>query len=187
MTPPPQPTINTERLTLRSYAPSDAARVAELAGDREVAATTLRIPHPYDASMAAEWIAGLPAEYAAERAITWAITLTGAELIGSIALSLHLDHHRAELGYWVGKPYWGKGYVTEAARSVMDHGFGALHLHRISAHHMSVNPASGTVMKKLGMRHEGILRHHTRKNGEYHDVECYGVLAAEYAGRGPHP
>lgn len=176
----PHPILPTERLVLRPYVPGDAARVAELAGDRDVAATTLRIPHPYDASMAAEWIAGLPAEYAAERAITWAITLGGADLIGSIALSLHLDHHRAELGYWVGKPYWGKGYVTEAARAVMEYGFGALRLHRISAHHMSANPASGAVMKKLGMRHEGILRHHTLKNGEYHDVECYGVLATEY-------
>ena len=180
MTPAPQQTLRTERLILRPYGMADAARVAELAGDREVAATTLRIPHPYDATMAAEWIAGLPAEYAAERAITWAITLGGTELIGSIALSLHLDHHRAELGYWVGKPHWGKGYVTEASRAVMDHGFGELALHRISAHHMSVNPASGAVMRKLGMRHEGILRHHTLKNGEYHDVECYGVLAREW-------
>lgn len=165
---------------LRPYAVADAARVAELAGDREVAATTLRIPHPYDASMAAEWIAGLAAECEARRAITWAITLADAELIGSIALSLHLDHHRAELGYWVGKPYWGKGYVTEAARAAVEYGFGTLHLHRINAHHMSANPASGTVMKKLGMRHEGILRHHTFKNDEYHDVECYGVLEGEW-------
>jgi RimJ/RimL family protein N-acetyltransferase len=161
--------------------------VSELAGDRDVAATTLRIPHPYTRAMAEEWIATLGPAHAERRGETFAIVLPSDGVIGSIGLSLHLDHRRAELGYWVGKPYWGRGYVTEAARRVLAYAFGDLGLHRVHAHYMSGNAASGAVMRKLGMTYEGILRHHTWKNGEYHDVECYGVLAEEFGAGGPEP
>ena len=177
---PPQPTLRTERLTLRPYSRADASRVAELAGDRDVAATTLRIPHPYTRAMAEEWIATLAGAYDEGRAATFAITLASDGVIGSIALSLHLDHHRGELGYWIGKPYWGKGYATEAAHTILSYAFDDLGLHRVSAHYMTGNEASGAVMRKVGMKHEGTLRQHTCKWGAFHDVECYGMLAEEW-------
>lgn len=176
----PQPALRTARLLLRPFALADAPRVAALAGDREVAATTLRIPHPYDAQMATEWIDGLAPAYGAGELANFAVTTAADGVIGSIGLSLHLDHRRGELGYWIGKPYWGQSYVTEAAREILRYGFGSLGLRRIHAHHMTMNPASGTVLKKLGMRHEGILRQHTLKWDQFHDVECYGILAEEF-------
>ena len=62
-----------------------------------------------------------------------------------------MDDRRAELGYWIGVPWWNRGYATEAGRALLDFGFGTLGLHRIMAHHMMRNPASGRVMQKLGM------------------------------------
>ncbi|MFI5236062.1 MAG: GNAT family N-acetyltransferase [Gemmatimonadales bacterium] len=180
----PQPFLRTARLLLRPFTLADAPRVTVLAGEREVAATTLRIPHPYDQGMAEEWIGGLAASYAEGELANFAVTTAVDGLIGSIGLSLHRDHRRGELGYWIGKPYWGQGYVTEAAREILRYGFGSLDLHRIHAHHMTVNPASGTVLKRLGMRHEGTLRHHTLKWDQFHDIECYGILAEEFVGGG---
>ncbi|MGH7591771.1 MAG: GNAT family N-acetyltransferase [Gemmatimonadales bacterium] len=180
----PQPILRTSRLTLRPFVLADAERVSELAGDREVAATTLRIPHPYEAWMAEEWIAYHRMAWDDGTLANFAVTTTEDGLIGSIGLSLHRDHARGEMGYWIGKPYWGRGFVTEAAAEILRFGFGELGLHRIHAHHMTGNPASGTVLRKLGMRHEGTLRHHTLKWGKFHDIECYGLLADEYAPHG---
>lgn len=180
---PPQPTLRTERLVLRPYTLADAARVAELAGVREVAATTARIPHPYEPWMAEEWIADHRMAWDDGTDAIYAITTDAEGLIGSIALHLKLDQRRAELGYWIGRPYWGRGFTTEAARALLALGFDTLKLQRISAHYMAGNGASGAVMRKLGMQHEGTLRRHAIKWGEPHDVECYAILKEEWEAR----
>ena len=90
------------------------------------------------------------------------------------------EHDHAELGYWIGVPYWGAGYATEGARAVMQFGFETLSLNRIFASHFSRNPASGRVLQKIGMRYEGTLRRHLKKWDEYIDLECYGVLRSEF-------
>ncbi len=68
------------------------------------------------------------------------------ELIGAIGLTLSKKYDHAEMGYWIGVPFWGKGYCTEAAKIVLQYGFEELKLNRIFAHHMTNNPASGKVM-----------------------------------------
>jgi [ribosomal protein S5]-alanine N-acetyltransferase len=95
--------------------------------------------------------------------------------IGGVGLRLELDHHRAEIGYWIGVPYWGNGYATEAARALLHYGFDQLKLNRIYASHFSNNPASGRIMAKLGMKPEGCLRGHLLKWGEYLDLVIYGM------------
>ncbi len=113
-----------------------------------------------------------------ELAITLAAT---GEHIGSIGLSgLAGPNKRASLGYLLGVEFWGKGYCTEAARAVMKFGFEQLGLNRISAEHFTRNPASGRVMQKLGMKHEGTLRQHVLRWDEFHDVEVYGILKSEW-------
>jgi RimJ/RimL family protein N-acetyltransferase len=87
------------------------------------------------------------------------------------------------LGYWIGVPYWGKGYATEAANAVVEFGFGTLHLNRIFAHHFAGNTGSGKVLEKIGMRHEGQFRQHIRKWDKFIDIENYGLLAEEYRSR----
>ncbi len=178
MTDDPLPTLVTERLVLRPFAPTDAAEVQRLAGAREIADTTLNIPHPYPDGAAAAWIARHPGAWAARETLTLAVTERGSgALVGAVGLMLHLPDSRAELGYWIGVPWWNRGYATEAARALVAHGFGALQLHRIMARHLVRNPASGRVMQKLGMEREGVLRQHVRKWGVFEDLVVYAVLA----------
>ena len=100
-------------------------------------------------------------------------------LVGAVSLRVEREHARAELGYWIGVPYWNSGYGTEAARATVAYGFRELGVDRIFAYHFSVNPASGRVLPKIGMQHEGRLRGHHRKWGQALDSEVYGILRAE--------
>jgi ribosomal-protein-alanine N-acetyltransferase len=176
-----RPTLETERLVLRPFSLSDAPRVQLLAGDRAVAATTKVIPHPYEDGMAETWISSHQERFDRGEDTVFAIVLKpSGELIGAIGLALKLNQENAEMGYWIGKPYWGQGYCTEAGRAVLKYAFTGLRLHRVHAHHLSHNPASGRVMLKLGMRHEGRLRQHVKKWDAFYDVEAYGILGSEF-------
>ncbi|MEI8633300.1 GNAT family N-acetyltransferase [Vibrio sp. PP-XX7] len=86
----------------------------------------------------------------------------------------------AELAYWLGRPYRGFGYATEAARLVLAFGFGTLALHRIYAFYLSHNLNSARVLERIGMRHEGELRHHIKKDGVFVNSGIYGLLAQEF-------
>jgi RimJ/RimL family protein N-acetyltransferase len=173
--------LETARLRLRPFHSADASDVARLAGDREIAATTRHIPHPYAVPAAEAWIASLPPLHERGELLNFAITLRASgELIGSISLVLNQVDHHAELGYWIGKPYWDNGYATEATRAIVDHAFLTLKLHRIFAHHFSRNAASGRVMQKLGMKCEGFMREHRYKFGHYEDLVIYGMTAADF-------
>lgn len=183
-----QPVLTTERLLLRAFRPSDVDAVLALASDVEIARNTLNIPHPYQRSHAEAWIAAQPDQLRNREAVTYAVTdRAGGELFGAVGLILENEHQRAELGYWIGRPYWGRGLATEAARAVVAWGFGALDLHRMHASHFPRNPASGHVLRKLGMRHEGLLRQHVKKWDELLDLEQYGLLRDELDDGSPEP
>ena len=175
------PTLLTERLILRSLTLEDAADVQRLAGERDVASTLIRIPHPYEDGVAEEWIRSCYTTFESEAGVHFAITLqTEGSFIGTMGLELDREHERAELGYWIGKPYWGSGYATEAAKAVVAHGFQVLKLNRIYAYYFTRNPASGRVLEKIGMRYEGCRRRHTKKWGNFEDSIGYGMLKADY-------
>lgn len=179
------PTIETARLTLRAFDLTDAPAVQRLAGAHEIADTTLLIPHPYPDGVAQQWIATHATEWTAHRALPLAVTLrpTG-EFIGSIGLIFTPEHHRAELGYWIAVPFWGKGFATEAARALIDYGFRELGLHRVQAHHFARNLASGRVLLKAGLQREGLSAHAICKNGRFEDAVFYGVLRRDWSGLG---
>lgn len=180
-----QPTLKTDRLVLRGFRLTDVDAIQALANDVDIARNTLNIPHPYRREDAEDWIASHPDQLQRRKAVTYAVTTReegGGGLVGAVGLILELEHERAELGYWIGRPYWGRGYATEAARAVIGWGFGALELHRIHASHFPRNPASGRILRKLGMRHEGTLREHVKKWDEYLDLERFGVLRWEWPG-----
>ena len=175
------PTLETERLLLRPFRQSDAAEVTRLAGDRSVAATTSNIPHPYNESMACEWIERHQPTFEKDEGVALAITLKAdGSLVGAVGLTGMVKGHRAELGYWIGKPYWGLGYCTEAAREVLEYAFGVLRLSRVHASHFARNPASGRVMQNVGMRSEGCCRQHIQKWGQLEDLQIYGILEHEW-------
>lgn len=181
------PTLPTGRLLLRGFTPADAPRVRELAGSREVASTTLNVPHPYEEGMAEAWIRGHAADWEERKRLSLAATTGSDGLVGCVGLGLEPEHGRAEIGYWIGEPYWNLGYATEAAGAVLAYAFGELGLHRVVARHLARNPASGQVLRKLGMVHEGIQREHVRKWGRFEDLECYGILEHEWRGRSTRP
>lgn len=178
---PAQPELLTARLRLRRPERSDASEVRRLAGEFAVADTTLSIPHPYPEGAAERWIGSLPTTYEEGRAAVFAVTdrETGA-LYGAVGLTLDPEHDRAELGYWVGRPFWDRGYATEAARAVLAWGFDSLGLRRICARHFVRNAASGRVLAKLGMRWEGTARQHFKRWDRYEDVDDYGILREEF-------
>jgi len=180
----PMPTIETPRLVLRPFDLADAPEVQRLAGAREIAAVTANIPHPYPDGGAELWISTHAPRFDSDDGLTLAVTRReDGILMGAISLMVDAEekaHGRAELGYWMGTPYWGQGYGTEAARALVDYGFGVLKLRRIFARHLGSNPASGRVMAKAGLRFEGVLRQHHVKWGRPEDDVHYGLLRCEW-------
>lgn len=177
-----RPTLHTDRLLLRPFTSADAKDVQRLAGDKAIADTTLNIPHPYLDGVAEEWIATHQSGFEARKVVNFAVVSrdTG-ELFGCASLiNLSARYERAELGYWIGRPYWNKGYCTEAARAVVEYGFSVLELRRIYARFLKRNPASGRVMEKIGMLREGCLREHAKKQEQFEDIVLYGVLKSEW-------
>lgn len=172
------PTLRTARLILDDFGPDDAAELQRLAGDRQIADTTLAIPHPYEMDHALAWIGNQRKESARGRAANFAIRRSaGSSVIGSAGLrDIDPEHLQAELGFWIGKEWWGKGYASEAAAAVIRFGFETLGLNRICAHHMLRNPAAGKVLQRVGMQREGLLRQRVRKWGIYEDVVSYAIL-----------
>jgi RimJ/RimL family protein N-acetyltransferase len=180
-----QPTLTTARLTLRPFVLDDAWDVERLAGMREIADTTLSIPHPYPVGAATRWIESHAPAWTAGSAVTFAIVETGlGKLAGAISLmSIHREHRRAELGYWIAVDRWNKGLATEAGQQLLDFGFNDLALHRIESRHFLRNPASGRVMQKLGMREEGADRDWAIKWGRHETLARYSILKPEWAAR----
>ena len=179
----PQPTLATRRLRLRPFLAEDAPVVRELAGERAIADTTLNIPHPYEEGMAEEWIKSHEPGYEEGASATFAIVRRDdAVLAGAIGLQIDSVLKKAELGYWVGKPFWNRGFATEATLAVLKFGFEDLGLNRILARHLERNPASGRVMQKAGMLREGIARQDIIKWGRYEDLVSYAMLREEWQG-----
>jgi RimJ/RimL family protein N-acetyltransferase len=88
--------------------------------------------------------------------------------------------HQAEIGYWIGVPYWGRGYCSQALRVVARHAFEKLRLQRLYARCFVRNPASSRVLQKLGFVHEGRQRQHVRKWDGFEDIDLYGLLKDEW-------
>lgn len=140
--------MQTARLRLRALVDSDAARIADLAGDWDIASMTGRIPYPYSEAAAHHWISGVEEGervFGIER---------DAELIGICGFTMD-SNCDAELGYWIGKPYWGHGYATEAASAVMAYGFTKAGVRRFVCRHLAGNPGSARVIQKLGFKYVG--------------------------------
>ncbi len=175
--------MNTARLVLRPFTPEDASLLAQFAGKFRVADTTASIPHPYSPEQALQDIHKFNQEFRAGVGAYFAIALREAPhaLIGCVLLKL-IDRRdeQAELGYWIDEAESGKGYVTEAARALLTYGFNALDLNRISACHMTRNPASGRVLARLGMQQEGHLRQAAKKWGMFEDLLVWGILREEF-------
>jgi len=149
--------LTTARCVLRPYRRDDVADLAAIANDFEVARwMTASFPHPYTVADATTWIAMTSVEDPVDNFV---IEIDGA-LAGCVGLRPQYGESRgvAEFGYWLGRPYWGRGFATEAARAIVAHAFAARGLRRLEAHVFAPNIASAYVLEKCGFTREAILR-----------------------------
>jgi RimJ/RimL family protein N-acetyltransferase len=144
------PILETERLVLRAPRLADGKAIARLVNDRRIAENTARIPHPYGVADAEQFLAAVNRQ---EGEATFAIMLKG-EIIGMCGIEPR--EAAAELGYWLGVPYWNRGYATEAVRAVIDHAFGDLEHDALQAGARVSNPASRRVLEKCGFQWTGV-------------------------------
>lgn len=144
------PVLETERLILRAPRRGDIKAIVRLVNDRRVAANTARIPHPYRTDDAERFIASVNQP---DGETAFAITLEGA-LIGMCGVEPR--ESAAEIGCWLGVPYWGRGYATEAVRAVIDYAFGVLDHDELQARARVTNPASRRVLEKCGFQWAGV-------------------------------
>ena len=159
----------------------DRARFVALADDRDIWLNLRdRFPHPYTRADAEEW---LSLQQGREPIDNFAICDTAGP-IGGIGLTKREGdmRHSAELGYWLGKPFWGRGIATAAAREVTAYGFRELGLLRIDALVLTENMASIRVLEKVGYQREGLLRGVELKQGVPMDHFLYAVLRGEWSG-----
>jgi len=176
-----QPSLRTERLVLRPLLLSDAARVRILCDDAELSMFLPNMPNPYPRRLAESWIASHRDAWQKGRQAVFAVVeATSRDLVGTVALVIQRQSRVAELGYWLGRQYWGRGYAAEAVQAVIDFGFGPLSLHRVYAHCLTGNVRSLAVLSRVGMVHEGYRRQHVLHRDAWHDVEEFGLLASEH-------
>ena len=150
--------LTTERLVLRPPAPGDAEQLHRLVNDWGVVRMLSRLPFPYPRTLTDEWIASTASQRGAGTAYHLAITgqEDGAELvIGCIGIRLDLKAGTGNLGYWVGRRYWGHGVATEAAGRMARWALANLPIARIEAHVATDNPASAAVLRRIGLREVG--------------------------------
>ena len=151
------------------------------ASDKDIHDATLKIPHPYTEQDADDFLVRVKKGQEDDTEYIFAVEIIGIEqFTGTVGFKLDLPNLKAEVGYWIGKPFWGQGYITEALTSALDYGFNSLNLNRIEAHYLAFNEASGAVMKKAGLIHEGRLRNHVKKNDQFYDIVMFGLTKDQY-------
>jgi [ribosomal protein S5]-alanine N-acetyltransferase len=184
------PTIETERLRLRPFSLDDASELQRLASDIDIASTLLTLPHPYEDGVAEQFIKARQEKFERRESIDFAVTHRKEMfIIGDVGL-IFREYESAEIAYWIGKPFWNKGYCAEAGEALVRFGFDVLGMNRIYGRHMTRNPSSGRVMQKIGMKYEGRLRQNVKKWDKFEEnviesdkgfcVEILGKTSLKY-------
>lgn len=148
-----QEELETERLTLRPLRKADAERLTRLANNWNVARMLSRMPFPYSLDMAHDWIGKQDALRADGEEFVYGIA-NGDGFIGTCGLQAHADGTH-EIGYWIGEPYWNRGYASEAARAALGEAVSRFGAETLISGHFWENHASGRVLTKLGFRYTG--------------------------------
>lgn len=159
----------------------DIPNMVQYANNSKVSRMTLTMPYPYREKDAISWINMANEGFEDQNHFVFAICLLpDGDFIGGIGLRVNKRFNNAELGFWVGEPFWNKGYVTEAAGEILEFGFEQAGLHKIYAAHLIENPASGKVMIKNGMIKEAELVDHIRKGDQYLSLIQYRITKKEF-------
>ncbi|MBX7205780.1 MAG: GNAT family N-acetyltransferase [Bacteroidia bacterium] len=173
-----QQTLYTPGLVLRPVEEGDRQKVFEGFSNPEVTRYfDITYPTYESTSVQMEWYASNRKE---QSGFAWAVCdKSSGEVMGVFSIYfINRKHQRAELGYWLLPPYWNKGFATEALMAIISYAKNKLYLHRLSAEIEPANTASKKLLQKLGFKRDGILRDYEIKNGQFQDLEIWGLLLA---------
>jgi RimJ/RimL family protein N-acetyltransferase len=171
-------TVN-EHIFLSEFQPSDQVACVAHLREKEIYDRTLRIPYPYTEADFQEWLKLVEKTTQEQgRSVLWAIRKEDGLLIGGCGLDGFQigKSHRAEIGYWLAKPFWGRGIMTAVVRRVCEFAFAEFGIVRITAHVFAHNLASARVLEKAGFQQEGYLRKHDLKDGRYLDARLFASV-----------
>ena len=164
---------------LSAIQPADKPALLEHLHSKEIHRNTLTIPHPYLETDADSWIQKRR-EHVEKvgKEVVFAVRDVAGKLIGVVGADTAEPGltEKAEIGYWLAKPYWGQDIMTDAVRAYVEYAFGELKMLRLTAHVFVSNLASARVLEKNGFKLEGHLRKHFQKDGEWLDSLLYGLL-----------
>lgn len=175
------PTIETNRLSLRSISAEDVDNFYDIYSNPEVMRYWSTPPLP-NRDAASKLISEIQEGFGRRELLKWGIALRADDsLIGSVTL-FHPDftHRRVEIGYALGRPYWGQGYMQETLKAVLAYAFETLNFHRIEADVDPRNAASVRTLERLGFQREGYLRERWQVSGEIQDAYFYGLLRPDW-------
>jgi RimJ/RimL family protein N-acetyltransferase len=168
-----------EQVRLTEFRSGDQAALVDHLREKQIYDQTLRIPYPYTEADADEWLK-LVTQITLQqgRPVNWAIRTARQYLIGGIGFDgFQLGKsHRAEVGYWLARPFWGQGIMTAVVQQACRHAFEEFGLIKITAHVFATNLASARVLEKSGFEQEGYLKRHHLKDGQYLDARLYARL-----------
>ncbi|KAJ5075165.1 putative gnat family [Anaeramoeba ignava] len=169
--------LTTERLVLRPLRLSDAKILADHLQDPRIGNNAWHLEEPFTEQHMAEFIEREKAD------MNWlflAITTKNDDAIGVFDAFFYAENKVAEIGYWLGSKFWGKGYATEAAEGFINYVFNDMKLNKLEATVFPSNRASTHVLEKLGMVQEGYRKNHIFHSGEFFDIIEFGLLRSEY-------
>ena len=177
--------IETERMVLEVYAEEHAEEVAGLLNEPGISEYTRTVPYPYSLDDARAYLVRCEKMVEEGTGIVWVMREkasgdVGGKLMGSVGFYVDRENSNAELGYMLNSAYRGKGYATEAARAVLAYAFERIGLARVYASWYADNPASGKILKKIGMAEEGVLRGHSFRGGWQRDIVLCGMGRGEW-------
>jgi len=176
------PIQTTPRLRLRLMREDDFPNLLRYVNHEAVFANILNFPEPYLESDAQNRLEFVTQGF--QRGERYVFAMASREddgFIGEIGIHLDKNHHRAEMGFWLGEPYWNRGLMREAVAAVLKFGFEEAKLHKIIATHYLSNPASGKVLLSNGMVKEAEMKDHYFHQGEYRSIAQYRMLRDEFA------
>ena len=171
------PIIKSKKFNLRPFRMSDMESVRKHANDKGVSRNLASLPHPYTKKDAKFWL-GKQAKLQRQKnpgEIVFAIEIDG-EAVGSIGLHKIVRGHKAELGYWLGKEFWGGGIMTDAVREITNFGYKNLKLRRIYAGVFLFNKGSARVLEKNGFKLEGIAKKEAKKGNKFIDAYIFAKV-----------
>jgi len=177
--PKEQVTLYTNRLKLRALMPKDIESIVKNYNDDVV--NFMSNSTPYTKDKAVKIVEDALKNYKNFENIAFAITLKEKNiLIGIITLDINKIDDHITIDYWIGKEWWGNGYMSETLTEIVRYCFRDLKTHRVTAHHFHTNMASGKVMQKAGLKLEGRRKEHFKKNDSFLDILDYGVVKDEW-------